>query len=180
MAHLFRHRHTIVRSLLAVALACGSAGASAALNIYLKLDGIDGESTADRHRNEVEVLDFTDGFTLVTAANAGGRSIGKAVCDGFTLKKRFDTASIGLIGAVAKGSTIASGILTFEKAGEAPQAFLTVSLTGVRVTSVTQAAVPDDVITESVTLVPAAYEFSYRPQDPKGSPGNALKVSGSC
>jgi type VI secretion system secreted protein Hcp len=148
--------------------------------MYLKLDGIDGESTAERHAKEIDILEFTDGFALITAATTGGRGVGKAVCDGFTLKKHFDTASIGLIGALANGTAIAGGLLTFEKAGEGAKVFLTVSLTGVRVTSVAQAAVPDDAISETVTLVPAGYEFSYRPQDPKGNPGNAVKFAGSC
>ena len=44
------------------------------IELFLKLEGIDGESTDDRHRNETELLSYSWGATQLVLQSGGGGS----------------------------------------------------------------------------------------------------------
>ena len=57
-----------------------------ALEIFLKLDGIQGESTAKGHEKEIVVLSYEQSITQsVTGPSGGGGAAGKAIFSGRTL-----------------------------------------------------------------------------------------------
>jgi len=111
-----------------LALASGSAFAAApaateprgffAYDVFLKLNGIDGESNVIGY--EKWIVLSTASFSIANQskeAGAGG-SGGKAVLNEFTVTKRFDASSIALFQASAAGSMIKSGQLVFVPQGE--------------------------------------------------------------
>ncbi|MHC4332714.1 MAG: Hcp family type VI secretion system effector [Planctomycetota bacterium] len=65
-------------------------------DVFLQIDGIEGESTDDKHQNWIEVLSFSHG---VSQSGAGSRSSGGAASEGrcahqdFSIVKTLDKAS---------------------------------------------------------------------------------------
>lgn len=94
-------------------------------NIYLKLDGIDGESTSKQAPKHIEVTSFSHGVSMAMTGNNSdvGRTTGRTSHFDFTFSKRLDkttpvlnkacsggetikTATIRVFGAMDDGSTI--------------------------------------------------------------------------
>lgn len=139
------------------------------MQIFLKLDGVEGESADAHHRGEIELLGWTWG---ASAPTDGGEGVAK---DGLpyarlVLKKHVDLASPVLMQWGAEARHIPSGLLTTRRAtgGE----FLVVRMTDVRVISIAAMVVADDnQAMETLTLGFGKIEIEYRPALPNGSLG---------
>jgi type VI secretion system secreted protein Hcp len=169
------------RPLLAGALAAAAIAvppvAQAADEIHLKLDGIQGEATHKDHKGEIEVLSFSLGFVNPPGGGAGN----KPACGQMSLVKTIDTSSPPLIAAVMTGSKIASGILTFRKAGEGQKDYYILRMTDLLVTSITQSdAVGSPNVTEHVSINATKINFEYKPQDDKGGAGASVTFAFDC
>jgi type VI secretion system secreted protein Hcp len=147
--------------------------AMADIDIYLKLDGIPGDSTADRHAGEIVVLSYrTDIETKLGSHFGGGGGAGKAEFSGIQFRKRLDKASVPLLLACASGRHIASGQFTFARASADSKAFYTVTLEDVFVSHISQAvggggeSVPTE---EEVTLQCRRIHWAFSSQNPDGS-----------
>ena len=81
----------------------------AGFDVFLKLDGIDGESTTKGHEKEIEVISYDQSIdsTIPTGGGAGGGA-GKATLSGVRFRKQLDTASMPIALACASGLHIAS------------------------------------------------------------------------
>lgn len=90
--------------LLGLALGSGSIRA-AQVDYYIRIVGIDGESTDDRHKNEIEILSFSWGLTQ-TGSFGSGASQTKFSNTSFTT--RASKASPKLMLACATGQPIPS------------------------------------------------------------------------
>lgn len=142
------------------------------IDIYLKLDGIPGESTADRHPNEIVVLAYRTALEATHAAGGGGGGgAGKTHFGGIQIRKRLDKASVPLLLACAAGRHIATAQFTFSHAAENPITFYTVTLEDVLISQISQsiAAVDSASTDEEVTLQCARVHWAYRSQNPDGS-----------
>jgi type VI secretion system secreted protein Hcp len=174
------------RPLLAAAFAASAAvapAADAAYDAFLSLDGIPGESTDKQHKGEINVIEFTDGFALATGAgSAAGRAAGKVICEGLTVKKYVDSASVKLIDRLFTGKTIAKGTLSVRRSGElSAKDFYTIDFGDSLVTAVSQAGGGDSSLLEAVTIQPSSYKFSYSVLNSDGNPtGTPITFSGSC
>ncbi|MGE0357767.1 MAG: Hcp family type VI secretion system effector [Burkholderiales bacterium] len=158
-------------------LAAGSA--QAAIDAFLKIDGIKGESTDARHKDEIDVLSWSWGVSPKEEGKTGKRG---CVQD-LAITKYVDRATPALFAAAAMGTQVASAVLTVRKAGEGPQEFLTLTLNQVYVTSVQQSGAGGaGQLFEQATLRASTIVVSYRPQNPDGSLGAPVttSVSGSC
>jgi type VI secretion system secreted protein Hcp len=175
------------RPLLAGAFAATAAampgGASAASDIFLKLDGILGESADAKHKDQIEILSFSLGFVnQPTGGAGGGAGAGKVSCGDVVLTKSIDKASPSLIGAVMTGKHIKSGVLTFAAAGgKATQDYYTLSLTDLLVTSIQQSdSVGGPKVTEQVAISAAKFKFEYKAQKADGSLGPSQVFTFDC
>jgi type VI secretion system secreted protein Hcp len=170
------------RPLLAGALAATSLAAPPAIgafDIFLKLQGIDGESIDTKHAKEIDVLSYSFGF--VTGPSEPPRPPGKPACVPLVIQKYLDTASPKLMEAAMTGMSIPTGRLTVRKPGGVPIEFYFVDMSNIVVSSVAQSG--DELATgiaEKVTLGPGAYTITYRPQDQKGGLGPAVVFSTNC
>jgi len=89
----------------------------AAVDYFLKLDGIQGESKADKHTDEIDVLSFSWGATQSgTFAGGGGGGAGKVAMQDFHFTMLHSKASPALMLACAQGDHIKSAILTWQRA----------------------------------------------------------------
>lgn len=80
-----------------------------AFDAFLKIDGIPGESTDDKHKDWIEVSSFNLGISQPSAGAAssgGARSAERADFDDFSVTKALDKASPKLSVYVCKGDHI--------------------------------------------------------------------------
>ena len=91
-----------------------------AVDMFLKLDGIDGDSTHEQHKDEIEILSFSWGLTTGRSAVGAGIGAGRVQNHDITFVSHTDSASPKLMLACASGQHIADGLLTVRKAGENP------------------------------------------------------------
>ena len=103
---------------------------------FLKVDGIAGESTDAKHKDEIDVLAFSWGVSQTGGASSGGGGgAGKAVFDDLLVVARTSKASPHLWLACASGTRLKSAILTSRRRGKASVDFLAITLTDVLVSS---------------------------------------------
>ncbi|GIL05107.1 type VI secretion system tube protein Hcp [Betaproteobacteria bacterium PRO7] len=143
-------------------------------DIHLKLDGIKGESTSARHKDEIVVESWAWGVANATqAGTGGGGGAGRATFSDLTFTHRADRASPELWKACATGRHIRDAVLSVARGGAGAQDYLTIKLTDVIVTSVALAdtAVDAQPPVGTVGLSFAKVEYGYRPQKADGSLG---------
>src|SRR4051812_6922881 len=88
---------------------------------YLKIEGIEGESHDESHKNEIEIMSYN--FSVSNAgsmAHGGGGGVGKSNFSDFSFTMHMNKASVKLCAACASGKHIKSAVLTCRKAGEKP------------------------------------------------------------
>lgn len=141
----------------------------AQVDYFLKIDGIPGEATDDRHKKEIDVLSWNLGVTNQgTSAYAGGLGAGKAVFHDFQFVMKTSAATPKLLEACATGAHIKEATLVCRKAGGGQLEYLIYKFTEGLVISSFQTGGHggDDVIpTESITFNYAKIEVEYKEQD---------------
>ena len=84
----------------------------AAVDYFLKIDGVDGESTDDKHKGEIDVESFSWGVTQTgTAAAGGGGGTGKVIMQDIHFTKFLDKATPKLWLKCATGEHIKQAVL---------------------------------------------------------------------
>jgi type VI secretion system secreted protein Hcp len=140
-----------------------------AVDIFLKLDPIKGESLDDKHKDEIEVLSWSWGVTNEGAMRGGsGGGEGKASFHDLSFTHNIDKASPALLKACATGLHMKEATITHRKAGKGQQEFLIVKMNDVIITSVTNGESADG-HSENVSLAFAKVDLEYRPQKADGS-----------
>jgi type VI secretion system secreted protein Hcp len=153
-------------------------GMASHADMFLKIDGVEGESLDDSHKKEIELLSFSFGASQPgSAGHGGGSGVGKVQVHDFSFSKYFDKASPKLFEACATGKHTPKVTLTCRKAGGSQQEYLKVVLTEVLVSSIQNSGSGGDSLpTESVTLNFSKIEIEYKPQDEKGGLGGVVKA----
>jgi type VI secretion system secreted protein Hcp len=144
----------------------------AQVDYFLKIEGVDGESKDDKHKNEIELESFSWGETNSgTAGHGGGAGSGKVQPQDFHIVKRVDKASPKLFVACATGEHFKKAVLVARKAGKEQQEYLKLSFEDLIVSSyqLGGAAQSDVVPMDQVSLNFARLEVSYKAQKPDGS-----------
>src|SRR4026209_2403837 len=104
----------------------------AAIDYFLKLDGISGESKDSKHKGEIEVLSFSFGETQSAPSGiGGGGGAGKVKMSDFSFTARTTKASPQLFLSCAQGKHLKQAILTVRKAGGSQQEDLIIKLNNV-------------------------------------------------
>src|SRR5438093_11041139 len=89
-----------------------------AVDAFLKLDGIKGESQDSKHKDEIEIESFSWGVTQTgTLAFGGGGGAGKAQFQDFHFTNKVSKASPQLFHKCVTGEHIKIGTLSRRKAG---------------------------------------------------------------
>lgn len=90
-----------------------------AVDAYLQIDGVKGESTDDKHRDRIELAAASWGHKQAhndRAGSAGGHTVGAADFDHFLFSKAADLASPILMQLCASGKTIPKAKVEFMRA----------------------------------------------------------------
>ncbi len=145
-----------------------------ASNVFLALDGIDGESTDDKHQGEIELESWSFGVSNSGTAHmgGGGAGAGKASLSDLSVTKTIDVATPALLQAAASGRRLKSATLTARKAGGDQKEFLVIVMSPVLVTSCQlDADGAGDGPREAVHLSFGKVQLTYLSQSPDGSAG---------
>ncbi len=163
------------------------------VDIFLKLDGISGESTVKGHKKEIDVLSYEQAIddTVIHSGGGGGAAAGKAHFSGVRFRKSVDAASIPMLLACASGKHIKDARFTFRRSA-AVFDFYKVTLEDVLITHIAQRAgvgaqyplsfealnsgAPSDGFLDEVTLDYRRIRWEYHRQGHGG--GAAATVKG--
>ena len=151
----------------------------AAVDYFLKIDGINGESQDAKAKDHIQLESWSWGETNAgTGGYGGGGGAGKVSMQDFHFVMKMNQASPKLMITCANGEHIAKAVLTCRKAGKTPQTFLEVIFTDILVSSYqTGGSSHGDVVpTDQISLNFAKIEFDYKKQDAKGNTTSAGKV----
>jgi type VI secretion system secreted protein Hcp len=151
----------------------------AAVDYFLKIDGIDGESADDKHKGEIDIESWSWGESNTGShAAGGGGGAGKVHMQDFNFVMRMNKASPKLMLACASGQHIPKAVLTMRKAGKQQQEYAKITMSDLLVASYqTGGSSKGDIIPlEQISLNYAKIEFEYKEQKTDGSLGGSTKA----
>jgi type VI secretion system secreted protein Hcp len=151
---------------------------TAAVDYFLKLDGIEGESIDERHKNEIDVLSWSWGESnnARAASGRGGAGAGKVSMQDFHFTAQSSKASPKLMLACATGQHIKEAKLTARKAGGDQQEYLIITLKDVVISSYQIGGSGGSAPVDQFSINFAQIEFEYKPQNPDGSLGDPVRA----
>src|SRR5438270_10620750 len=96
-----------------------------AVDMFIKIDDIKGESADAKHKDEIQVLSWSWGMSQSgTTHDGAGGGAGKVNVQDLTFTKYVDSSSPNLIKFCCNGKHFKQGLLTIRKAGEHPLEYL--------------------------------------------------------
>jgi type VI secretion system secreted protein Hcp len=149
----------------------------AAIDFFLKLDGIDGEAQDDKHKNEIEITSFSWGAANAGSGNVGtGSGTGKVLVQDLSITKFMDKSSVPLFVACCTGKHIPTLTLTARRAGGEKQVeYCIIKGTEVYVSGFSNSGDdPATLASETVSFNFAKIELKYTPQKADGSAAAAI------
>jgi type VI secretion system secreted protein Hcp len=157
-------------------MATPGAGVHAHSDMFLKIDGIDGETKAKGHEKEIQLHGFSFGATQpASSATGGGAGVGRVQIHDMVVHKYVDAASPKLFTYCTGGSHTANALLSVRKAGGQQQDYLKITLKEVLVTNInTTGSEGSSLPLEQISLAFSAIKIEYHAQDEKGNLGGAV------
>jgi type VI secretion system secreted protein Hcp len=143
----------------------------AAVDYFLKIKGIDGESTDKSHGKEIDILSWSWGASNAGShSSGGGGGAGKVSFQDFSFAMRVNKASPKLLLACASGDHIPEALLTCRKAGKTQQEYLKIKFSEIHITSFQTGGSQGDVVPiDSISISFGKMEYEYYPQKADGS-----------
>lgn len=150
-----------------------------AVDYFIKIEGVKGEATDSKHKEEIDVLSWSWGVQcLGTAGYGGGQGAGKANFQDLTFVHRIDKASPRLAQACAIGEHIKSAQFVARKAGKEQQEYMIWKFKDLLISSVQPGgSAQEDLPTETVTLNYSHVEYEYKPQKADGTLEGGIKFT---
>ena len=155
-----------------------------AFDAFLKIDGIPGESTDDKHKDWIEVLSYGSGLaqpTSAIASSSGGATAQRADFQDFNITKPLDKASPKLALACADGMHIKQVTLELCRAGGDKAKYMEYKLTNCVVSSHQDSGSThgaDNLPTESVSFNYGKIEWTYTQQKRADGSGGGQVAAG--
>jgi type VI secretion system secreted protein Hcp len=149
-----------------------------AVDYFLKIDGIPGESQDKTHKDEIHLESWSWGESQSGSMVAGGGGgSGRVDMQDFHFVMQVNKATPKLILACAGGDHIKKAILTCRKAGKTQQEFLVYTFSDLLISSYQTGGSKSDVIpTEQVSFNYTKMEVEYKEQKADGSLGGGIKA----
>jgi type VI secretion system secreted protein Hcp len=150
-----------------------------AQDIFLKIDGITGESQDSKHKDEIEVLSWHWEIEQDSTMHSGsGGGAGKATVKDLVFVHNIDRASPNLMKYSLTGQHIDQAVLVMRKAGGNPLEYLTITMSDVLITGVQPTGNNSDTSSpEQVTMSFAKVQQEYTVQNAQGGSGGTVTAS---
>lgn len=150
-----------------------------AIDCFLKIQTIPGESTDDKHQDWIEILSYSFGVAQSASGShstAGARSGGRADFSDFVATHLLDKASPKLAISCSKGEHIQTVTLSLNRAGGSKEEYMEYKLEDVIITSVStsgqsgsEGALPIETISFNYGRITFTYtETDHKTGAPKG------------
>jgi len=140
-----------------------------AVDYFLDLDGIQGESQDEKFKDKIQLMSWSWGASNVSSvAGTGGSGAGKADVSDFSCMTFFDKSTPKLFKAIGKGQHITKGTLSAVKSGAEGKPYLKVNFTEIFVTGL-QMSASSEVPSVSLTFTYNEIGIDYSLQDEKGN-----------
>ena len=110
-----------------------------AFDCFLKIDGLPGESTDDKHKDWIEILSFSHGVSQLSSgsvSSGGGRSAERCDHQDFSIVKTLDKASPTLNLYCSDGTHIGEVKMELCRSGGDKQKYMEYKMSDVIITSV--------------------------------------------
>lgn len=142
-----------------------------AVDAFLKIKDLKGESVVKGHEDSIQLLSWSWGMSQMGTTHRGtGGGAGKVDVQDLSAAKFVDTASPNLVLACCNGKHFEEATLTVRKAGEKPLDYLIITMNDLIITSVQPGGgAGDENVFENITINFAKFKYSYQPQDNKGA-----------
>lgn len=145
-----------------------------ARDIFLKIQGIDGESLDASHANEIDVIDWTWKVAQESSMLSGsGGGAGKGTVSDLEVTHQIDRASPNLTQYCFTGKHIPEARLVMRKAGVKPHEFVRITMYDVIITHV-EPFVDTNGAIECVRLSCARMKKEYTLQNASGGNGGTV------
>jgi type VI secretion system secreted protein Hcp len=139
-------------------------------DIFLKIEGIKGESKDKKHPDEIEISSFSWGMNQTGSfGTGGGGGSGKVHVQDVSFQKYIDKATAELQLHCCNGKHIPEAVLTVRKAGENPLEYLKITFNDLLVSHISQAGASGDKVVESFSINFTKYKSEYVEQKADGS-----------
>jgi type VI secretion system secreted protein Hcp len=151
----------------------------AAVDYFLKIEGIDGESMDAKHKGEIDLESWSWGESQSgTHSAGGGGGAGKVSMQDFHFVMRVNKSSPKLLLACANGEHFKKAVLTCRKAGKEQQEFLKITFSDLLVSSFqTGGSGHGDIVPmDQISVNYSKIEYEYKEQKPDGTLGGAIKA----
>jgi type VI secretion system secreted protein Hcp len=150
-----------------------------AVDMFLKIDAIKGDSVDSKHAAEIEVLSWSWGVTQTGTTHSGtGGGAGKSNVQDVTITKYLDRSTPILLKHCLSGIHIKEAALTVRKAGGKPLEYVKIKMKDALVSSLqTGGSGSDERLTETLGLNFAIVEFEYVPQKADGSGDASIPIT---
>ncbi len=142
-----------------------------AVDQFIKIDGIKGESSDKTHKDQIDILAWSWGASNSgTTHQGGGGGAGKCNVQDLSLTKPQDKASNELLKACLTGKHIKEATLYLRKAGGKAEEYFTLKMEEILVTSLSMGGSGgEDRLTENCTLNFAKFTVEYKAQKENGA-----------
>jgi type VI secretion system secreted protein Hcp len=145
-----------------------------AVDMFLKIDGIEGESGDAKHKGEIEIESFSWGASDPGTVGGGG-STGRVTMEDFTFTTPVTRASPKLFLACVERRRIKTALLTVRRSGSQQHDFLKVTMSDVQVSAWKQAA-DAELPMDQVSMNFGKVQIAYTGQRPDGSVGDTVSA----
>lgn len=139
-----------------------------ALDAFLKIDGIPGESTDDKHKEWIEILAYSWGAAQPvsrSASTSGGAASARADFHDFHVTKTLDKSTPKLALACADGTHIKEVIIELCRAGGDKLKYMEYKMNDVIISSISSGGTRgDDVPTEELAFNYGKISWTYTQQ----------------
>jgi type VI secretion system secreted protein Hcp len=140
-----------------------------AVDYFLKLDGIQGESKQQNHQNEIQIMSWSWGGNNVSSvAGTGGSGAGKASLADLNVTAFFDKSTPKLFKSLCAGTHIKTGGMTATKSGADGKPYLKVDFKEMFVTSL-QISAADEIPMINVSFSYNEIKIDYSEQNEQGN-----------
>ena len=148
------------------------------VDLFLKIEGVSGESPDAKHKGEIQLESFSWGESSPGGApSGGGGGAGKVQMQDLLFSMFVSKASPKLMLACATGKHHKEAVLTVRKAGKSQQEYLIIKLKDVVITSY-QIGGTDvgDAPMDQASLGFSTIQMEYKPQKADGSLDAPIKA----
>jgi type VI secretion system secreted protein Hcp len=140
-----------------------------AVDYFLKLDGIQGESEDEKHKNEIQILSWSWGASNISSvAGTGGSGAGKVDLSDISFMLNFDKSTPKFFKSICTGAHIPTGTMSAIKAGADGKPYLKVDFKELFVTGL-QMSAAGEVPSVSLSCSYNEIKIDYSAQDEKGN-----------